>query len=90
MFPSESTKAWHQSLLLVVPAGGVFYVQLTGLQNAAVFEQAIPPKTKALHYDKVPAYKVHPAEASTHPAPLVIHPAKKLLQSELEVRVLGA
>ena len=65
-------------------------MQFRGLQNAVVFEQAIPPKTSALHYDKVPAYKVHPAEASTHPEPLVIHPTKKLLQSELVVRVVGA
>ena len=33
---------------------------------------------------------MHPAEASTHPDPLVMHPTKKILQSELVVRVLGA
>lgn len=65
-------------------------MQSTALQKAADFEQAIPPKTNALHYDRLPVYVLHPAEASTHPAPLVMHPAKKLLQSEVVVRVLGA
>ena len=53
-------------------------------------EQETPFYEKVLHVDNTPVYVVQAVEESMHPAPFVLHPAKKLLQSELVVRVLGA
>ena len=50
--------AWHQSLLLAVPDGGVIYVQSFALQNPADFVQAIPLELSVLQVEKFPVSPV--------------------------------
>ena len=50
--------AWHQSLLLAVPDGGVIYVQSFALQNPADFVQAIPLELSVLQVEKFPVNPV--------------------------------